>query len=139
VVIDIAFCGICGTDIHAYQSGERYPPAICGHEWAGALSAIGRDVHQQTMTTGSTRTYPPTTVSPIADRSRRTAGPSSDVDHALPRIQRSRHLLERRTRPIVDSSPRVRRAMPRRQSIRLRCTAALVEPEVSARRWSCVL
>jgi (R,R)-butanediol dehydrogenase / meso-butanediol dehydrogenase / diacetyl reductase len=59
VVIDIAFCGICGTDIHAYQSGERYPPAICGHEWAGALSAIGRDVRQQTMTTGSTRTYPP--------------------------------------------------------------------------------
>jgi (R,R)-butanediol dehydrogenase/meso-butanediol dehydrogenase/diacetyl reductase len=44
VVVDIAFCGICGTDIHAYQSGEPYPPAICGHEWSGTLSAVGRDV-----------------------------------------------------------------------------------------------
>ena len=35
VVVDIAFCGICGTDIHAYQSGRPYNPAICGHEWAG--------------------------------------------------------------------------------------------------------
>jgi (R,R)-butanediol dehydrogenase / meso-butanediol dehydrogenase / diacetyl reductase len=44
VVVDIAFCGICGTDIHAYQSGRPYNPAICGHEWAGTVSAIGADV-----------------------------------------------------------------------------------------------
>lgn len=44
VVVDIAFCGICGTDIHAYKSGQPYNPAICGHEWAGAVSAVGRDV-----------------------------------------------------------------------------------------------
>jgi (R,R)-butanediol dehydrogenase / meso-butanediol dehydrogenase / diacetyl reductase len=44
VVVDIAFCGICGTDIHAYQSGRAYNPAICGHEWSGTVSAIGRDV-----------------------------------------------------------------------------------------------
>lgn len=44
VVVDIAYCGVCGTDIHAYQSGEPYNPAICGHEWAGTLSAVGRDV-----------------------------------------------------------------------------------------------
>jgi (R,R)-butanediol dehydrogenase / meso-butanediol dehydrogenase / diacetyl reductase len=41
VVVDIAFCGICGTDIHAYQSGRAYTPAICGHEWAGVVSAVG--------------------------------------------------------------------------------------------------
>ncbi len=34
-VVDIAYCGICGTDLHAYQSGEPYNPAICGHEWTG--------------------------------------------------------------------------------------------------------
>ena len=32
VVVDIAFCGICGTDVHAYTSGRDYPPAVCGHE-----------------------------------------------------------------------------------------------------------
>ena len=44
VVVDIAFCGICGTDIHAYQSGRPYNPAICGHEWSGTISAIGSEV-----------------------------------------------------------------------------------------------
>lgn len=44
VVVDIALCGICGTDVHAFQSGESYNPAICGHEWAGTVSAVGRDV-----------------------------------------------------------------------------------------------
>lgn len=44
VVVDIAFCGICGTDVHAYQSGGPYHPAICGHEWAGTVSAVGAEV-----------------------------------------------------------------------------------------------
>ncbi|MGI9603672.1 MAG: zinc-dependent alcohol dehydrogenase [Acidimicrobiales bacterium] len=44
VVVDIAYCGICGTDLHAYQSGSRYNPAICGHEWCGTVSAVGSDV-----------------------------------------------------------------------------------------------
>ena len=43
-VVDIALCGICGTDIHAYQSGAPYNPAICGHEWVGTVSAVGADV-----------------------------------------------------------------------------------------------
>ena len=43
-VVDIAFCGVCGTDLHAYQSGEPYNPAICGHEWSGHVSALGPDV-----------------------------------------------------------------------------------------------
>lgn len=44
VVVDVAFCGICGTDIHAYQSGRPYNPAICGHEWSGTVSAVGSEV-----------------------------------------------------------------------------------------------
>jgi (R,R)-butanediol dehydrogenase/meso-butanediol dehydrogenase/diacetyl reductase len=44
VVVDIAYCGICGTDVHAYQSGRPYNPAICGHEWTGTVSAVGGGV-----------------------------------------------------------------------------------------------
>ena len=41
VVVDISFCGICGTDLHAFQSGDPYLPSICGHEWVGNVSAVG--------------------------------------------------------------------------------------------------
>ena len=44
VVVDIQLCGICGTDIHAFQSGDPYNAAICGHEWTGVVSAIGGEV-----------------------------------------------------------------------------------------------
>jgi (R,R)-butanediol dehydrogenase/meso-butanediol dehydrogenase/diacetyl reductase len=43
-VVQIAYCGICGTDLHAYSSGDPYNPAICGHEWMGTVSAVGSDV-----------------------------------------------------------------------------------------------
>ncbi len=46
VVVDIAFCGVCGTDIHAYQSGDPYNPAVCGHEWVGTVSASGAEVRR---------------------------------------------------------------------------------------------
>lgn len=44
VVVDIALCGVCGTDVHAYQSGAPYNPAICGHEWVGTVSSVASDV-----------------------------------------------------------------------------------------------
>jgi 2-desacetyl-2-hydroxyethyl bacteriochlorophyllide A dehydrogenase len=43
-VVEIACCGICGTDVHAYMHGGPYTPAICGHEWAGTVSACGAGV-----------------------------------------------------------------------------------------------
>ena len=43
-VVEIARCGICGTDVHAYAHGGPYTPAICGHEWAGEVSACGAGV-----------------------------------------------------------------------------------------------
>lgn len=49
VVVEIVFCGICGTDVHAYQSGAPYNPAICGHEWVATVSAVApgvRNVHE---------------------------------------------------------------------------------------------
>ena len=46
-VVEIAYCGICGTDLHAFQSGAPYNPAICGHEWSGTVTAAGSDVAVQ--------------------------------------------------------------------------------------------
>ena len=43
-VVDIAYCGVCGTDVHAYQSGRPYNPAICGHEWTGTVREVGQGV-----------------------------------------------------------------------------------------------
>lgn len=44
VVVDVAYCGICGTDVHAWASGRPYRPAVCGHEWTGTVSAVGAGV-----------------------------------------------------------------------------------------------
>ena len=44
VVVNIAYCGLCGTDLHAYKSGAEYNPAICGHEWTGTVGAVGDNV-----------------------------------------------------------------------------------------------
>lgn len=44
VVVAIQRCGICGSDVHAYQQGWPYSPAVCGHEWVGAIAEIGPGV-----------------------------------------------------------------------------------------------
>jgi len=43
-VVEIAYCGICGTDLHPFHTGDPYNPAICGHEWTGSVSALGKGV-----------------------------------------------------------------------------------------------
>ena len=43
-VVQIEYCGICGTDLHAFHDGGPYNPAICGHEWSGTISALGSGV-----------------------------------------------------------------------------------------------
>lgn len=43
-IVDVAYCGICGTDVHAFQSGDPYPPGLCGHEWMGRVAALADDV-----------------------------------------------------------------------------------------------
>ncbi len=39
-------CGICGSDVHGYDgsSGRRIPPLVMGHEAAGVVERVGRDV-----------------------------------------------------------------------------------------------
>ncbi|SFD34751.1 zinc-dependent alcohol dehydrogenase family protein [Streptomyces aidingensis] len=45
VVVKVAACGLCGTDLHIMQ-GEFAPtlPIVPGHEFAGEVVAAGRDV-----------------------------------------------------------------------------------------------
>jgi L-iditol 2-dehydrogenase len=46
VLIRVAACGICGSDVHGYDgaSGRRIPPIVMGHEAAGTIVAVGSDV-----------------------------------------------------------------------------------------------
>jgi L-iditol 2-dehydrogenase len=46
VLIRVAACGICGSDVHGYDgaSGRRIPPIVMGHEAAGRVSATGPGV-----------------------------------------------------------------------------------------------
>jgi L-iditol 2-dehydrogenase len=46
VRVEVAFCGICGTDIHVFHDTFRnFPPVILGHEFAGTVVEIGRSVN----------------------------------------------------------------------------------------------
>lgn len=43
VKVEIAFCGVCGTDIHVlHDSFRNYPPVILGHELSGTVVDAGR-------------------------------------------------------------------------------------------------
>jgi (R,R)-butanediol dehydrogenase/meso-butanediol dehydrogenase/diacetyl reductase len=56
VLVEVAYCGICGTDLHEYLMGPIVTPAsphpltgatlpqTLGHEFAGTVAAIGSDV-----------------------------------------------------------------------------------------------
>ena len=45
VVVEVAHCGICGTDLHVYHDTFRnYPPVILGHEFSGKVVEMGKDV-----------------------------------------------------------------------------------------------
>ena len=44
VVIEVAHCGICGSDLHVTQQGLVPSGTILGHEFAGAIVEIGREV-----------------------------------------------------------------------------------------------
>jgi L-iditol 2-dehydrogenase len=45
VKVRVAFCGVCGTDLHIlHDTFRNYPPVILGHECSGAVVEIGRNV-----------------------------------------------------------------------------------------------
>lgn len=48
VKLEIAYCGICGTDLHVlHDTFRNYPPVILGHEFAGRVVEVGRRVVSQ--------------------------------------------------------------------------------------------
>jgi len=46
VLIRVAACGICGSDVHGYDggSGRRIPPLVMGHEAAGTIESVGSTI-----------------------------------------------------------------------------------------------
>lgn len=45
VKMEVAYCGVCGTDIHVlHDSFRNYPPVVLGHEFAGTVVEVGRNV-----------------------------------------------------------------------------------------------
>src|SRR5437868_13631414 len=46
VLIRVAACGTCGSDVHGYDgsSGRRIPPIVMGHEAASRVAALGPEV-----------------------------------------------------------------------------------------------
>jgi len=48
ILVRVEACGICGSDVHGYDgsSGRRIPPLVMGHEAAGVVDAVGKNVSQ---------------------------------------------------------------------------------------------
>src|SRR6185295_14043362 len=45
VKVEVAFCGVCGTDLHVmHDTFRNFPPVILGHEIAGTVVETGRGV-----------------------------------------------------------------------------------------------
>lgn len=48
VLIDVDSCGVCGTDVHIYHgepgASSVNPPVILGHEFAGTVIKVGKNV-----------------------------------------------------------------------------------------------
>ncbi len=48
VMVEVKYCGICGTDVHVYSGGggssEINVPVVPGHEFSGTVCGLGKDV-----------------------------------------------------------------------------------------------
>lgn len=45
VKLEVAYCGVCGTDIHVlHDTFRNYPPVILGHEFSGTVIERGKNV-----------------------------------------------------------------------------------------------
>ncbi|MHB1134847.1 MAG: zinc-dependent alcohol dehydrogenase [Chloroflexota bacterium] len=43
-LVKVAYCGICGSDLHRYQHGLMAPGVVMGHEYSGTIVALGEGV-----------------------------------------------------------------------------------------------
>ena len=45
VKVEVAFCGVCGTDIHVlHDTFRNFPPVTLGHEFSGVVVEVGKNV-----------------------------------------------------------------------------------------------
>ena len=46
VLVDVACCGVCGSDLHAFHGTHPFMsfPVVMGHEFSGCISHVGRGV-----------------------------------------------------------------------------------------------
>ena len=44
IVMRVSYCAICGSDLHRYAHAMMSPGTIMGHEYAGVVAEIGKDV-----------------------------------------------------------------------------------------------
>lgn len=42
-LVEVAYCGVCGTDLHMVLDGWGTPDTIFGHEWSGRVAAAGAE------------------------------------------------------------------------------------------------
>ncbi len=59
VLVRVAACGICGSDVHGMDgsSGRRIPPIIMGHEAAGTIAKLGASVDTSKWAEGDRVTF----------------------------------------------------------------------------------
>ena len=44
VLVEVGWCGICGTDLHLALEGYGRPGSVLGHEWSGTVVGLGSAV-----------------------------------------------------------------------------------------------
>ncbi len=44
VLVEVAYCGICGSDLHIMIEGWGKPGSVGGHEYTGTVAAVGDGV-----------------------------------------------------------------------------------------------
>ena len=43
-IVEVGLCGICGSDLHLYDSDMAPDGIVMGHEYGGTIVALGRSV-----------------------------------------------------------------------------------------------
>ena len=46
VVVQVSYCGVCGSDLHLVDEGWGRPGDVLGHEWSGVVVAVGSGVSE---------------------------------------------------------------------------------------------
>ncbi|MGC3992647.1 MAG: alcohol dehydrogenase catalytic domain-containing protein [Propionicimonas sp.] len=121
VLVEVAFTGICGTDIHGFtgQNGRRVPGQVMGHETSGRVAALGDGLTGPAVGT-------PVTVNPVVV-------PAGDADQWRGREQQHPGKWVLGVRPDVVAAFAQRVVVPARNVVPLPdgmplAHGALIEP-----------